>query len=321
MQLSCPNCSTSYEVTAATLGEAGRPVRCTRCRTIWQAVASPLQLAAEAAAPDADAATDAAIAVFRQELGDLVNPASGVATREPASDRAPADAETPAAPDIETAAAAATVADHPVDLHAMTESKALDHENPGDDALLAPQSPDGDPPGQPAADIEILANQRRRRPVRRPVPAKPKRSRALAVAILLLLAVVGALVGLRTEVVRRAPQMASLYAAVGMPVNLRKLIFTDVRITKETHDGVQVLLVEGTIVSTSATPVDVPRLRFAMRNSTGSEVYTWTALPSQSKLAPFDSLVFHSRLASPPDDGHDIVVRFFNRHDVVANLH
>jgi hypothetical protein len=112
-----------------------------------------------------------------------------------------------------------------------------------------------------------------------------------------------------------APQMASLYGAIGLPVNLRELVFGDVRITKEARDGVPVLLVEGSIKSTSKNPVDVPRLRFGLRNEAGLEIYSWTALPEHSILAPGETQTFRSRLASPPSEGHDVVVRFFNRHD------
>ena len=55
--------------------------------------------------------------------------------------------------------------------------------------------------------------------------------------------------------------------------------------------------------STSPRVVEVPRLRFALRNRNGQEVYTWTALPGRSVLAPGETLAFRSRLASPPADG------------------
>ncbi len=63
------------------------------------------------------------------------------------------------------------------------------------------------------------------------------------------------------------PQTASLYAAIGLPVNLRGLTFADVTTATETHDGVPVLVVEGTIVSASPRIVEVPRLRFSVRNA------------------------------------------------------
>jgi hypothetical protein len=114
--------------------------------------------------------------------------------------------------------------------------------------------------------------------------------------------------------------MASFYASFGMPVNLRGLEFTDLKISNETHDGVPVLVVEGIIVSTASMPVDVPRLRFALRSASGAEVYAWTALPTETVLEPGQRLPFRSRLASPPAEGHDVQVRFFNRRDAAAGL-
>ena len=115
---------------------------------------------------------------------------------------------------------------------------------------------------------------------------------------------------------RHFPQTASLYAAIGLPVNLRGLIFEDVKSTGEFHDGVTVLVVEGTIVNLTRHTLEVPRLRFALRNSAGHEVYAWTALPAKTTLGSGNGLPFRARLASPPPDGRDVIVRFFNRRDV-----
>ena len=64
--------------------------------------------------------------------------------------------------------------------------------------------------------------------------------------------------------------------------------------------------------------VEVPRLRFAVRNGAGHEVYAWTALPTKNLLGPGDGMPFRTRLASPPPDGRDVIVRFYNRRDAVA---
>jgi hypothetical protein len=119
-------------------------------------------------------------------------------------------------------------------------------------------------------------------------------------------------------VVRFLPQTASLFAAIGLPVNLRNLKFENVRISRETADGVTALLVEGTIVGTTSKAAEVPRLRFAARNAAGQEVYTWTALPGRSVLGPDENLPFTSRLVSPPADAVDVVVRFFTAQDAAA---
>ena len=90
--------------------------------------------------------------------------------------------------------------------------------------------------------------------------------------ILVLFAFNVALVGARNEVVRYLPQTASLFAAIGLPVNLRNLKFENVRISKEAEDGVNILIVEGTIVS-DRRQTDrgaASALRRAQRHRTGS---------------------------------------------------
>ena len=55
-----------------------------------------------------------------------------------------------------------------------------------------------------------------------------------------------------------------------------------------------------------------------LRNGIGHEVYAWTALPTRPLLGSGDGLPFRTRLASPPPDGRDVIVRFFNRRDAGA---
>jgi hypothetical protein len=139
-------------------------------------------------------------------------------------------------------------------------------------------------------------------------------------AVLALIAINAALIGGRAEVVRWVPQTASLYAAIGLPVNLRGLVFANVTTQKEMQDGVQVLVIEGTIMSTGSRATEVPRLRFGLRNDAGQEIYSWTALPDRKALGAGETLAFRSRLATPPPEGRDVVVRFFNRRDLVADI-
>jgi hypothetical protein len=79
-------------------------------------------------------------------------------------------------------------------------------------------------------------------------------------------------------------------------------------------------MVEGTIMSTGSRATEVPRLRFGLRNDAGQEIYSWTALPDRKALGAGETLAFRSRLATPPPEGRDIVVRFFNRRDLVADI-
>jgi hypothetical protein len=140
----------------------------------------------------------------------------------------------------------------------------------------------------------------------------------MPVVIAALAAILVALIGGRAEVVRFAPQTASLFATIGVPVNLRGLAWENVRTTGEMHEGVPVLIVEGAIRNIANTTVEVPRLRFALRSPAGHEIYAWTTVTGRSILAPGETAAFRTRLASPPAEGRDVIVRFFNRRDLLA---
>jgi hypothetical protein len=138
------------------------------------------------------------------------------------------------------------------------------------------------------------------------------------VLIVVMLGLVLGALNWRAALVRHFPQTASLYAAIGLPVNLRGLFFQDVKSRSEFENGASVLVIEGTIVNLTTRGVDVPRLRFALRNASGHEVYAWTAQPAKAKLGSGNGLPFRARLASPPPDGRDVIVRFLNRRDIAA---
>jgi predicted Zn finger-like uncharacterized protein len=306
MQIVCPNCKTSYQLADQAIGANGRSVRCARCQTLWHAVPPAIP------APAVEEA--AAVAAFRSELG-----AGPAATADSAVDMA-------TAPPVPKAAPAEQMFDDQSSLPDEAAPAALsDIPIPVDDAPPLAPSADGDTPPAPPAeidngppDIESVAARRAR------VAARKRQNRwkkiPLPVAIVVLIAISAGLLLGRKEVVRYVPQLASFYSAIGMPVNLRGLAFADLKIGNEIHDGVPVLVVEGLIVSMVSTPSDLPRIRFALRNASGAEVYSWTSPPSQPTLGAFEVLPFRSRLASPPAEGHDIQVRFFTRRDAVAGL-
>jgi len=322
MLLVCQNCGTSYQIAPSSLGATGRSVRCVRCRHVWFASnAAAMSAIAEAhRAEVAEFAQTTSVADFAASPDEAARAAHEriSAASPPAADESqaagteygwnvslspkPAPAEEPAVsaePQPEAVEESVPIADAP----ALAPTEQSEAQPPVD------VSPAGE-------DIETVAARRRARRSARRRLQLPKPG--LATAILALIAANMALVGWRADVVRWVPQTASLYAAIGLPVNVRGLDFANVKTVKEAHDGVQVLVVEGTVVSTGSRTAEVPRLRFALRNESGHEIYTWTALPSRNLLAPGDTLAFRSRLASPPREGHDVVVRFFSRRDALA---
>jgi predicted Zn finger-like uncharacterized protein len=290
MLIVCPNCSTSYAIEPTSLGSVGRTVRCARCKRTWFA---------DGAKPEPElTAVDAGTAAEETFTGVLrpdhpVNSSGVEVEHRPAGDEAgnssvtqehPAAAETPA-----------TVVDAP--------------------SVVPSIEPSANSPGEADADeIENFAARRKRLQARRKQARHSSRWTAL---ILVLFAFNVALVGARSEVVRFFPQTASLFAAVGLPVNLRNLKFENMRISKEAQEGLSSLIVEGTIVSVTNRPVEVPRLRFAARDTAGQEVYTWTALPGRSILGPGEKLDFRSRFVSPPDNAVDVIVRFAGAQDAL----
>jgi hypothetical protein len=119
-------------------------------------------------------------------------------------------------------------------------------------------------------------------------------------------------------VVRQLPQTAAFYKLVGLEVNLRGLAFKDIKISYETSDAKPVLVIEGMIVGESKHPVGIPRLRFSVRDAQGAEVYAWNAVLEQSVLKAGERAWFKTRLASPPPEGRNIDIRFFNKRDLAA---
>jgi predicted Zn finger-like uncharacterized protein len=286
MLIVCPTCSTAYEIQLAALGAAGRSVRCSHCKNIWFATAErAVEEPALAAAP------------FEHE---------------PAPFRAPAD-EAGGIQDVLPPEAAAA----PENPFLVTDAPPLVPQDveaeTGTATKFDPGVPDGEETITPRRPRIAEANRTDRRSVLRRLVSLP-------MLIVMMLAIVLGALNWRAAVVRQFPQTASLYKAIGLPVNLRGLFFEDVKSRTELQDGAMVLVIEGTIVNLTTRTLEVPRLRLALRNGSGHEVYAWTALPPKSTVGSGNGLPFRARLASPPADGRDVIVRFFNRRDVSAGL-
>jgi len=314
MLIVCPSCATSYMIDRAAVGLAGRTVRCSRCKTSWfaggpqaasDAPAAADNVIAEAEAPSALAARAKAPQPAQAAADDVAaeNPESITAaeTKAPPVEQPPPPEATPAPADAQAPEPEpATISDAPP-LVPPIEHEAL------------PEAADAEQDSEEAeSEAESFDARRKWLQERR---KQSRRSSRWTAVILVLIACNVALVGARGEVVRYLPQTASLFAAIGLPVNLRGLKFEDVRISKEPQNGIDMLVVQGTIVSEAGKPVAVPRLRFAARNSTKQEVYTWNMLPPRSILGAGERLQFRSQIPAPPVDASDVMVRFFTAHD------
>jgi predicted Zn finger-like uncharacterized protein len=195
----------------------------------------------------------------------------------------------------------------------LVESPSISADLPSHDEVVAfaQDSPAAEPP-QPAPARRL----RRTRRLPSFSLAMPRVSLATACAGMGALAL--ALLIWRNDMVRLLPQTAGFYKLVGLDVNLRGLAFKDVKVTNENVEGKPVLVIEGVIVGEAKKTVELPRLRFSVRDAQGAEIYAWNAVLEQPMLKPGEKAWFKSRLASPPPEGRNIDVRFFSKRDVAA---
>jgi predicted Zn finger-like uncharacterized protein len=281
MHIVCPHCTTSYAIDPATLGATGRTVRCSRCKEVWLA---------------------------RPEDAIEIAPARAMASASQASGEDAAAAE--------------------------WEAMAEEDDNQGtpvvDSPSISADWPDGDgsPPDADSDWASMAQDDAEHGGGRRgswfgkflKPPALLRRSGKPLVGLPTACAAMGALVLAlviwRADVVRLLPQTATFYKMAGLEVNLRGLMFRDVKITAETVEGKPVLVIEGVITGEARKPVELPRLRFSVRDAQGAEIYAWNAVLEQTVLQPGDYTRFKSRLASPPAEGRNIDIRFFNKRDL-----
>jgi predicted Zn finger-like uncharacterized protein len=282
MFIVCPHCTTSYGIDLATLGAAGRTVRCSRCKEVW-----------------------------------LARPEDAVNTPAPMPAMAEADGED------ETSGFAGET-----DWDALAREEADEHPPVVDSPPLAAGWPDdaSDVSEDDEASLEASSEDTGPRPPwPRRLLKRPASSRAGGKKVFNLPAITAAMGALvlalivwRADVVRLMPQTAAFYKMAGLEVNLRGVSFKDLKVATETVDGKPVLVIEGMIVSTNRKPVELPRLRFSVRDTQGAEIYAWNMVLDHPVLKPGERATFRSRLASPPAEGRDIDVRFFNRRDLAA---
>jgi predicted Zn finger-like uncharacterized protein len=216
----------------------------------------------------------------------------------------------------------------PMPVPAISAEDRADHE-----ALAKPQEKS---PVEPIEDVALINVESapsvvpveetpalpKRKTVAAPAAASQMRQRRFPlglVAVLLSAIVIFGVVS-RQSIVRAAPELATLYAAVGLPVNLRGLEFQNIRTKQEIQDGITVLAIEGEVENVANRAVELPRVRLAVLGENGVEIYSWTALLPRSILYPHERVPFKSRLASPPAAGKEIMVRFLTRADLTASV-
>ena len=229
-------------------------------------------------------------------------------------------------PDQAAEAAAASEVDAPAGAPNEPPAMALaEIPIPVEDAPpLVPLAGDGAPgPGDAAAvpeDIESVAIRRRARG-----QARQRRDRQrfrMPALILVLVALCAALLGWRKDVVRHVPQLASLYAAIGMPVNLRGLAFIDLKIGNEiarrrAGSGGRGRDREHGVDAGRSPAAAVCAAQRRRRRS----LFLDRAAVAADRCRRSKHCRSAAGLPRRPRDAHDVQVRFFTHRDAVAGLH
>lgn len=326
MKIKCPDCKTAYDIKPEILGEEGRSVKCARCGNRWfvSPKKSKEDLELEAGSPSTD--TDEAHWA-EDEADEMRSAGEKEFAAEAVDDEADEDEGDDRDEDLTTGAAGDDFSEDDEEekepggfkpAPGPRNAQALEDDEDEDED-------DKQGPAKPATDIETLA----KRPKIIVNPNKFKRSvigpvlkwlarrnyrRIAGVGLFgAALATCAFLVLIRDQIVRDAPDLASLFEFVGLDVNLRGLEFRDLRTFSEVAEGKQVLVVEGTIRNIGEEQTPVPAVRLSIRGTDLQEIYAWTVEPRTTMLKGLDETRFRTILSNPPDGASDIMVRFIDR--------
>lgn len=178
----------------------------------------------------------------------------------------------------------------------------------GEEGALAKPPPDPEPAPLTAEDLPRVFRGR---------AEEEKRMRQAAItgaiwagAVLAVAAVIGLALVFREGVVRAWPQTASLYAVIGLPVNITGLVIEQVRAEPSLQDGHATLAVSGVIRNITDHPVMAPPLRISLYNAQGKRVAGQIAALGNARVPPGETRHFVTSIFDPPFSAANLQVDF-----------
>lgn len=161
-------------------------------------------------------------------------------------------------------------------------------------------------------DIEFIspADARRRK---KPAGEKKKRPLALILAssaIVVLALAGGAVVILRQQIAGMLPGTASLFSAIGLPINTIGLVIEGVKSQPMLQAGRPVWSVTGAIRNVTEEPVAAPPIRLSLLNAEDEEVATLVADALNARVPPGAVRYFAITMPDPPSGAEKLEVRF-----------
>ena len=128
---------------------------------------------------------------------------------------------------------------------------------------------------------------------------------AVVIAVVVLASVV-----FREALVRVWPQTASLYAAVGLPVNPVGLVIEQVKAEPSLQEGHAILAVSGSIRNVEDHAVTAPPLRISLLNPQGKRVAGQIANLANARIPSGETRRFMTAIFDPPFSAQDLQVDF-----------
>lgn len=274
MIITCPNCQTRYQVATETIGSAGRKVQCAHCNEAWQARPQPPAPPRPRVVAGQDVPAPADDRLFGPE-------------DEKGLDAAFVEEERNALAGQRAEALAGAIVD-------AVEAKGTTKADPG------------------LSRIQQRAISRRRDDLISSLPYAKVRRTARMAGLFTLIAVIAGGIQFRTDIVRQFPDLAGLYSAVGLGVNVIGLEFTDMRTLRSLRDGQSVLVVDAKVVNVASRTTEVPSVVVTLVNQNGTPLYEWSVAPQVRSLAPGEQMGLTTQLANPPLGSEHVRLTFIN---------
>lgn len=179
-------------------------------------------------------------------------------------------------------------------------------------ATANPPHASGLPQGIDAAELKKRQQDfsRRQNAMTSRLPLARLRRGARVAGVVLLAGIIGGAYFLRVPIVERYPDLAGLYEAVGLGVNVVGLDFAGLETLKTLSGGNDVLTVSAQIVGQSQIPVAVPPVVVSLLDETGRAVYEWSVSPQVRDLMAGERATFDTRLTLPPSEAVRVRLSF-----------
>lgn len=283
--ITCPDCSTRYKATTASIGDEGRPVRCVKCGATWF-VPAPDAIDTLMAGADAMALAD-----------DIAETQSPPVTAVPDTPDAPPPSGAP-----ETGIDGPAAPDTAPRVTPKTEFGPVPTA-----ALSRPAPPVG-------ADVMMRDHVDREKLARR------QRTIRFIWAIALILVILAAIIAYfnRQEIVNRIPQMASVYEKVGITVRVGGLEIDPPQARTVMVDGFAVIRVESVVRNLTRETKTVPLIELTLHDIDGASLIQWYVEPDPPRIEGRGRLVFTSEISDPPNGAVGLRYKFVDDVELSA---